>query len=120
MLVAARLHAQSREPTVRAAMENLRKYFGEKEDAVDGGALNVKNLSRADPKEIAKQIPSILFANVKAEHIVKAAKEVCSRFGGIVPQGTHGLKEITGIGPKLADILAFANSHKAYAQNKET
>ena len=95
-------------------MDNLRKYFGEKEDAVDGGALTAKNLSRADPKEIAKQIPSILFANVKAEHIVKAAKEICSRFGGIVPQGTHGLKEISGIGPKLADILAFANSHKAY------
>ena len=116
VLVASRLHAQSREPIVRAAMDNLRTYFGKKEDAVDGGALNAKNLSRADPKEIAKQIPSILFANVKAEHIVKAAKEVCSRFGGIVPQGTHGLKEITGIGPKLADILAFANSHKAYAQ----
>ena len=116
VLVAARLHAQSREPIVRAAMENLRKFFSERENAVDGGALSAKNLSRADPKEIAKQIPSILFANVKAEHIVKAAKEVCSRFGGIVPQGTHGLKEITGIGPKLADILEFANSHKAYAQ----
>ena len=114
VLVAARLHAQSREPIVRAAMDNLRNYFGEKEDAADGGGLNAKNLSKADPKEIAKQIPSILFANVKAEHIVKAAKEICSRFGGIVPQGTHGLKEITGIGPKLADILAFANSHKAY------
>lgn len=114
VLVAARLHAQSREPIVRAAMDNLRKYFGEKEDADDGGALNARNLSKADPKEIAKQIPSILFANVKAEHIVKAAKEICSRFGGIVPQGTHGLKEITGIGPTLADILVFANSHKAY------
>ena len=109
VLVAARLHAQSREPTVRAAMDNLRKYFSEQE-----GTLNAKNLSIADPKEIAKQIPSILFANVKADHVVKAAKEVCSRFGGNVPQTQHGLKELTGIGPKLADILAFANSHRAY------
>ena len=109
VLVAARLHAQSREPTVRAAMDNLRKYFSDQE-----GTLNAKNLSIADPKEIAKQIPSILFVNVKAEHVVKAAKEVCSRFGGNVPQTQHGLKELTGIGPKLADILEFANSHRAY------
>ena len=114
VLVAARLHAQSREPTTRAAMDNLRKYFSEQEGGVGGGTLNAKTLSKADPKEIAKQIPSILFANVKAEHLVKAAKEVCSRFGGNVPQTQHGLKELTGIGPKLADILAFANSHRAY------
>ena len=114
VLVAARLHAQSREPVVRAAMDNLRKYFSEQEGVIEGGTLNAKNLSKADPKEIAKQIPSILFANVKADHVVKAAKEVCSRFGGNVPQTQHGLKELTGIGPKLADILAFANSHKAY------
>lgn len=115
VLVAARLHAQSREPTVRAAMDNLRKYFSEQEGVgVEGGTLNAKNLAKADPKEIAKQIPSILFANVKAEHVVKAAKEVCSRFGGTVPQTQHGLKELTGIGPKLADILAFVNSRKAY------
>ena len=114
VLVAARLHAQSREPVVRAAMDNLRKYFSEQEGGIEGGTLNAKNLSKADPKEIAKQIPSILFANVKAEHVVKAAKEVCSRFGGNVPQTQHGLKELTGIGPKLAYILAFANSHRAY------
>ncbi len=117
VLVAARLHAQSREPTVRAAMDNLRKYFSEQEGGIEGGTLNAKNLSKSDPKEIAKQIPSILFANVKAEHVVKAAKEVCSRFGGNVPQTQHGLKELTGIGPKLADILAFANSHRAYEKN---
>ena len=114
VLVAARLHAQSREPTVRAAMDTLRKFFSERGDTADGGTLNAKNLSKADPKAIAMQIPSILFANVKAEHIVKAAKEVCSRFGGTVPQTQHGLKELTGIGPKLADILEFANSRKAY------
>mmetsp|Transcript_16746 Transcript_16746/g.36427 ORF Transcript_16746/g.36427 Transcript_16746/m.36427 type:complete len:368 (-) Transcript_16746:2754-3857(-) len=109
VLVAARLHAQSKEPIVKKAMENLRKHFAE---------VCAETLSRADPKEVASLIPSVLFANTKSEHIVKAAKEVCSRFGGIVPQSRHGLMELTGIGPKLADILSFVNARKAY-QNSE-
>eukprot|EP00562_Extubocellulus_spinifer_P000424 CAMPEP_0178474434 /NCGR_PEP_ID=MMETSP0696-20121128/2598_1 /TAXON_ID=265572 /ORGANISM="Extubocellulus spinifer, Strain CCMP396" /LENGTH=385 /DNA_ID=CAMNT_0020101683 /DNA_START=108 /DNA_END=1265 /DNA_ORIENTATION=- len=120
VLVAARLHAQSKEPIVKKAMENLRKHFAEADDGGDSNTSSfcAETLSRADPKEVASLIPSVLFANTKSEHIVKAAKEVCSRFGGIVPQSRHGLMELTGIGPKLADILSFVNARKAY-QNSE-
>lgn len=119
VLVAARLHAQSKEPIVKAAMDNLRKHFSDTSNNAEEvdevmACLCAKSLSRADPKVIALLIPSVLFANTKSDHIVKAASEVCSRFGGIVPQSRHGLMELTGIGPKLADILHFANSRTSY------
>lgn len=138
VLVAARLHAQCHQPMVKKAMDNLRCYFrdncgdgdggeksndGDKTNVEEGsskpqhgssGTLCAQTLAKADPNELATHcLSSVLFANVKARHIVQASKDVLSRFNGVVPESRSGLKELMGIGPKLADILSFVNTRKA-------
>jgi len=112
VLIAARLHAQAREPIVRAAMDKLRKHFSTENERL---GLCAETMSQTDPEKIAPIISSVLFANVKARHIVQAAKEIRTRFGGEVPEASHSLKQITGIGPTIADILSFCNSRASYS-----
>mmetsp|Transcript_5838 Transcript_5838/g.8765 ORF Transcript_5838/g.8765 Transcript_5838/m.8765 type:complete len:111 (+) Transcript_5838:298-630(+) len=76
--------------------------------------LDAETLSKADPSEIAKVISSVLFANVKAKQIVQAAAQVKSQFRGVVPESQHSLKMITGIGPKLAEVLHHVNCREHY------
>jgi adenine-specific DNA glycosylase len=48
--------------------------------------------------------------------MVQSAKEIQTRFGGEVPEDESALKDITGIGPVFANILATINTravHKA-------
>lgn len=125
LLIAARLHARAQEPVVKAAMDRLRKHFekdGERqvgtarasENTNEDKGLCARTLSTSDPERIAAVIKTVNFPNAKARHIIQEGKEVCTRFGGTVPQTRHGLMELTGIGKKLADILAFVNSTKAW------
>jgi endonuclease III len=129
VLVAARLHCRAHECTVRSAMDALKDYIvttassssasfiseKEKQDLNNNSIfLDAETLAIADPNEISKVISSVLFANVKAKHIIKAAQEVKSRFRGIVPESQHGLKMITGIGPKLAQVLHHVNAKRLY------
>ena len=136
-LVAARLHARAREPVVRAAMHALRTHFassfstdkvniessgGDRKSSGksnDGGGLCVDTVAKADPEELASIISSIHFANVKARQIVQAAKEIKLRFKGEVPETNNVLQQITGIGPKLADILSVCNSSSSYSSQQE-
>ncbi|KAL9182572.1 hypothetical protein ACHAXT_013224 [Thalassiosira profunda] len=114
VLVAARLHAQCQEKMVTRAMERLRKHFDEK-DGVEGG-LTVHSLASADAeKEIASILSSVLYGNTKAKHIVQGAKDVLRKYRGEVPESIASLKEITGIGPKLAEILDIVNRRKLYS-----
>lgn len=118
VLVAARLHAQSQEPVVRKAMKALHSHFHNTSDTskVNSVFLCCETLSKADPEIISSIISSVLFANVKSKHIIKAAQEVKTTFNGIVPTSQHGLKSITGIGPHLAELLFYVNSPKAFAK----
>jgi endonuclease III len=110
ILLAARLHARCQSPIVLAAMCKLRKYFDEKGNESGGGGLTALSLSNADPEtDIAPLLSSVLFGNEKARQIVRAARDVISKFGGRVPETMIGLREITGIGPKLAEILMIVN-----------
>lgn len=171
VFIAARLHCQSHEGTVRAAMLSLRKYFslstpssaavniistdiaaeksnlsvaskdcsGEEESQTierrrDNNLSNIRcknhcnlqkslltlcaeTLSKADPSIISQIISSVLFANVKSKQIIKAAKEINVRFRGIVPETQHGLQQLTGIGPKLGEILHHVNSNRAHTSD---
>ena len=133
VLIAARIHCQAHEGTVRKAMITLRNHFREpslessplQSDengsnteqvivAVEQRYLSPETLSKADPEEIAKMISSVLFANVKSKHIVQAAKEVKHQFHCKVPESETSLKSITGIGPKLAELLFHVNSHSLH------
>ena len=115
VLVAARIHAQSHDNQVRKCMNNLRVHFrnnkGDEENF-----LSHETLSRADPEEVAKLIASVLFANVKSKQIIQAANDVRRQFHGKVPESVASLKCITGIGPKLGELLFYVNSNKAHAE----
>jgi endonuclease III len=133
VLIAARIHCQAHEGTVRKAMITLRNHYREpslessplQSDengsnteqvnvAVEQRYLSPETLSKADPEEIAKMISSVLFANVKSKQIVQAAKEVKHQFYCKVPESETSLKSITGIGPKLAELLFHVNSHSSH------
>lgn len=148
VLVAARLHARCQEPVVLKAMDNLRKYFNEKDEnegRLDnnevqatskslsssaattyrsqqtlGQGLTVHNLANADPEtEIAPLLKSVLFGNVKSKHIVQASKDVLQKFGGRVPESIVSLKSIMGIGPELAGVLNIVNKVDTYTQRQK-
>ncbi len=125
VLIAARLHCQAHESTVRKAMVDLRKLFSNQSgDATetkssiqcesDQPYLCPNSLSTASPDEISKIISSVLFANVKSKQIIQAANEIKSQFHGNVPETIKGMQMITGIGPKLAQLLFYVNSMAAY------
>jgi endonuclease III len=105
IFVAARLHAQCQEPVVRKTMEALREQFVE---------LNVDALAQCDPEVLAVVLSSVQYYNTKAKHLVTASLEIQSRFQGKVPESEALLRQITGIGPVMADLLAFVNTVKAH------
>ena len=144
VLVAARLHCQAHESVVRSAMSSLKEFvtsspvttnttttttytaqsntdkdkvLNENTTSSSSLFLDTQTLSSADPLEVAKVISSVLFANVKAKQIVKAAEEVKTRFHGVVPESQHGLQMITGVGPKLAEVLYHINCRKDYVSH---
>lgn len=109
ILLAARIHARCQEKVVSKTMDRIRTYFDESFPHENGG-LTVHTLAGANPEsDIAPLLSSILFGNVKAGQIVQAAKDILSKFGGKVPESECSLKDITGIGPKLAQVLAVVN-----------
>jgi endonuclease III len=121
VLIAARIHARCQEKVVSQAMQRLREYFAQKETADDGQhnsmqSLSPQYLAQCDPEtDIAPLLSSVLFGNVKAQHIVLAAQDVLSKFRGQVPESMVSLKDITGIGPKLAAILNIVNRRDTYS-----
>jgi hypothetical protein len=105
VLVAARLHARCQEPSVRKAMASLREALVE---------LSVDEVAEADAEGLAQLITNLQFYNAKAKQIVRAAQEIKSRFGGVVPEDENSLLQITGIGKIFADLLANVNTRSAY------
>lgn len=117
VLIAARIHARCQEPIVHKAMQRLREYFAKREQTIDGTSqsLSAQCLSQCDPEnDIAPLLSSVLFGNVKAQHIVQAAQDVLSKFRGQVPESMCSLQDITGIGPKLSQILNIVNKRDTY------
>lgn len=125
VLIAARIHARCQEKVVSQAMQRLREYFAHKVTADDGQHNNMQSLSpqylaQCDPEtDIAPLLSSVLFGNVKAQHIVLAAQDVLSKFRGQVPESMVSLKDITGIGPKLAAILNIVNRRDTYSSQSK-
>lgn len=108
-LLAARLHARCQEPCVRKAMALLIEAFD--------GDLSVDQVAKADPEDLVKYMTNLQYYNTKAKQIVKAAQEIKTRFGGIVPEDEESLLQITGIGKVFADLLAFVNKRSAHRED---
>ena len=128
VLVAARLHARCQEGQVRKAMKELHAHFaaaaGADANTIDSQSssassspLSVQSMAKADPEDFVKAITNLQYHNTKAKQLVLAAKEIKVRHGGKVPETEHSLKQISGIGPVFADLLAFVNTE---AKHKET
>ena len=111
ILLAARLHARCQEITVRKAMKKLREYFSSRSETK---TITVAEIAKSDPQELAIHISSLQFYNAKAKQIVKAAQEIQSRHGGLVPEDEYSLLQITGIGKTFADLLAFVNKRETH------
>jgi len=111
ILLAARLHARCQETTVRKAILKLREHFASLSEAK---TITVDEMAKIDPEILASHICSLQFYNVKAKQIVKAAQEIQSRHGGIVPEDEFSLLQITGIGKTFADLLAFVNKRETH------
>ena len=81
--------------------------------------LTVHSLASSDPEEdIAPLLSSVLFGNVKARQIVQAARDVIAKFGGRVPDSASSLREITGIGPTLAEVLTIINRRSTFPKEE--
>jgi endonuclease III len=122
VLVAARLHARCQEPSVRKAMTVLREAFLPTNTTTtttttgedDAGFLNVSAMARADPHVLALHLTNLQYYNIKAQHIVKAAKEIETEFKGVVPEDETSLLRLTGVGKVFADLLAFVNTREIH------
>lgn len=101
MLVAARLHARCQDGPVHKAMKVLKQRMH---------PFTVSYVAESDPFELEECIRNLQYYSVKAKQIVRAAQVIMSRFGGIVPHEESALTQLPGIGPVLADLLAFINT----------
>lgn len=107
VLVAACLHVRCQEPVVRKVMEALQEQFVE---------LNVDALANCDPEGLAIVLSSLQYYNTKAKHLVAASRQIKSQYRGKVPEAESLLRQITGIGPVMADLLASVNTVEAHMQ----
>jgi len=121
VLLATLLHARCQEGAVRKAMAVLREAFTDTTTtttdagtSTPSGMLTVQVVAKADPQVLALHITNLQYYNMKAQYIVKSAKEIVSNFHGIVPEDETSLLKITGIGKVFADLLAFVNTREIH------
>lgn len=109
ILVAALLHARCQEPVVRAAMARLAAAC----------PLTVAAVAAADPADLVGAIRTLQYHTAKAGYLVRAARNVqaqCAR--GEVPEDEAALRELPGIGPVFADLLAAINTRRVHARRR--
>lgn len=116
ILVAARLHARCQEGPVRQALQRLHGHLV----PAHGPTLSVHLLATVDPDEWTEAIRNLQYYPTKARHIHQAARQIVRNFGGQVPERDDHLQTLTGIGPVLADLLAFVNTRHVHQARART
>ena len=106
IFVAARLHARCQDGPVRLAMKRLYQRLC----PTHGETLAAPLVARLEPDIWMDAIQNLQYYPTKARHLHKAANEILTNFSGKVPETERELKTLTGIGPVLADLLAFVNT----------
>lgn len=98
ILIGTILSSRTRdENTTKALTRLFKRYKG------------VKDISKANPEDIKKEISSVGFYNVKAIRIKEVAKIIESKFQGIVPDNEEELLKLPGVGRKTANcVLVYA------------
>jgi len=99
-LIALMLSSQTKDAMVGQAMENLR-------DTSDGsGGLTVASILEMDPKVLNKKIYSVGFRNNKTKYIKQAAQILHDDYNGDVPPtAAEMIRDLPGVGPKMAYIV---------------
>lgn len=99
-LIALMLSSQTKDAMVDQAMKNLR-------DTSDGsGGLTVASILEMDPAVLNKKIYSVGFRNNKTKYIKQAAQILQDDYNGdIPPTAGEMIRDLPGVGPKMAYIV---------------
>lgn len=63
-------------------------------------------LAEATQEDIFPYVQSVTYPNNKAGYLAKMGRQVVEDFGGALPQTIDGLRELTGVGRKTAQVVA--------------
>ena len=98
ILIGTILSSRTRdENTTKALIRLFKRYNG------------AKDISKASPEDIKREISSVGFYNVKAIRIKKVAEIIENRFQGQVPDKEEELLKLPGVGRKTANcVLVYA------------
>lgn len=107
LLVAAILHPKTSEGIVRGSMAKLLAWAEAHQDPSLPRGLSAKLLAGAEPQVLEELWEGLHWHKVKAARVVAAAAALEADWGGSVPLQREQLLKLPGIGPKLANILAF-------------
>ena len=94
LLVAVMLSAQCTDKRVNMVTPPLFKAFP-----------TVQDMAAATAAQVLPFVKSVSYPNAKSEHLVQMAHEVCSRFGGSIPQSMDELVTLPGVGRKTANVM---------------
>ena len=94
LLVAVMLSAQCTDKRVNMVTPALFKAFP-----------TVQDMAAATAAQVLPFVKSVSYPNAKSGHLVQMANEVCSRFGGEIPQSMDELVTLPGVGRKTANVM---------------
>jgi len=66
---------------------------------------NVKSLSRAEAKDVAKTIYPTGFYNIKGKLMIETAKIIIRKYNGVIPKDIDQLTSLPGVGRKTANCV---------------
>ena len=94
LLIATMLSAQCTDARVNIVTKDLFKKY-----------RSVGDFSRADLKELEKDIHSTGFYHNKAKNIIACCQQLLERHGGEVPNSIEELTALAGVGRKTANVI---------------
>ena len=63
-------------------------------------------LAASTPEVVYEYIRSVSYPNNKAKHLVRMARMLIDKFGGVVPSDIDQLQKLPGVGRKTANVIA--------------
>jgi len=101
LLVAVILSAQCTDARVNVVTSKLFADYGTPEKM-----LELSN------EELEKIIFSCGLYKSKAAHILSATRDICEKFGGVVPENYEDLQSLAGVGRKTANVVSAVAFNK--------
>ena len=102
VLVALMLSSQTKDAVVGETMRVLQQH-----------GLTVQNINETDAETLNSLISKVGFHNNKTKYIKQTAQIILEQYDGDIPETSHQLMSLPGVGPKMAFIvehIAFGTS----------